>query len=406
MIIRETQPDASRQGFEPHEDIVELAPLIRRVLRARVRDPETVDDLVQETLARVIEARPRVRDDGLSAYAVVTARNLARSLGRAESTRRDHLHRLVDPRTPPDPEEEALRREEAEAVSVALARLSPKEKAAVVARVVGGKDTAAVADELGSTPGGVAVQLARARAKLRVDYLMALQRTTPPSPVCRQVLVALSAGDQRRQQALQAGDHLLHCEHCAGLSESVLQRRRSLAALWPLAGLHRMSEWIAKLMKTPSAQVTTAGITAATVGAVVMANVLGGPAESPPPTNPTGARLVVAGSNEIPISSSRLDDYVGKRVSGRRNVVIESVPANEGLWIGGEEARVFVRLTKPAESGFTARAGQHVSFAGGKVVRNGRGFAARMGVTRAEGAAGLRRGLSHIEVPQGAVKLR
>ncbi|MBA3431062.1 MAG: sigma-70 family RNA polymerase sigma factor, partial [Actinobacteria bacterium] len=141
MIIRETQPDASRQGFEPHEDIVELAPLIRRVLRARVRDPETVEDLVQETLARVIEARPRVRDDGLSAYAVVTARNLARSLGRAESTRRDHLHRLVDPRTPPDPQEEALRREEAEAVSVALARLSPKEKAAVVARVVGGKDT-------------------------------------------------------------------------------------------------------------------------------------------------------------------------------------------------------------------------------------------------------------------------
>ncbi|MBA3430937.1 MAG: hypothetical protein H0U16_05590 [Actinobacteria bacterium] len=149
---------------------------------------------------------------------------------------------------------------------------------------------------------------------------------------------------------------------------------------------------------------TTAGITAATVGAVVMANVLGGPAESPPPTNPTGARLVVAGSNEIPISSSRLDDYVGKRVSGR-NVVIESVPANEGLWIGGEEARVFVRLTKPTESGFTARAGQHMTFAG-TVVRNGPGFAARMGVTRAEGGAGLRQGLSHIEVPQDVVKLR
>ena len=224
-------------------DVLELSPIIRRVLRARVHDPEAVKDLVQETLARVIEARPRIEDDGLTAYAVVTARNLASSLGRDEARRRDHLHRLVDPRTPPTPEEEALRKEEGLAVSAALARLSPVEKAAIVARV-GGKDTMTVARELGSTPGGVAVQLARARAKLRVDYLLTLEKSNPPTPACRQVLVALSAGDQRRQQALDAGDHLLNCDHCASLSEPVMQRRRPLAAMWPISGLVSLKQLI------------------------------------------------------------------------------------------------------------------------------------------------------------------
>ena len=398
MTSRQALPERLPQRGDAHEDVVQLTPLIRRVLSGRVRNPDTVEDLVQETLARVIEARPRIRDDGLSAYAVVTARNLARSLGRAESSRRDHLHRLVDTRTPPDPEEETLRQEEAEAVSAALAKLSPKEKAAVVAREVGGKDTATVARELGSTPGGVAVQLARARAKLRVDYLLALQKTTPPSPVCRPVLVALSAGDQRRQQALDAGDHLLTCEHCASLSEPVLQRRRGLAALLPLAGLQRVGERIAAPMRTPRGQVTTAGVTTAAVAAAVLAN-LGGD-QPRPPQGP----LTVVGAGKIPMSASRLDDYVSKRVSGK-GLLIDSVPANEGFWIGGGNNRVFIRLTKPAESGFTARAGRRVTFAG-TVVKHGPGFARRMGVTRAEGAAELRRGLVHIEAPQSKVEIR
>jgi hypothetical protein len=40
-----------------HEDILELEPLLRRVVGARVRDLDTVDDLVQEALARVIAVR-------------------------------------------------------------------------------------------------------------------------------------------------------------------------------------------------------------------------------------------------------------------------------------------------------------------------------------------------------------
>jgi RNA polymerase sigma factor (sigma-70 family) len=385
-----------------HEDVVQLTPLVRRVLRARVRNPDVVEDLVQETLVRVIEARPRIRDDGLSAYAVVTARNLAKSLGRAESSRRDHLHRLADTRTPPDPEEETLRQEEAEAVSAALGKLSPREKDAVVAREVGGKDTATVAREMGSTPGGVAVQLARARAKLRVDYLLALTKTSPPSPVCRPVLVALSAGDRRRQQALHAGDHLLTCELCAELSEPVLQRKRGLAALLPVAGLQRMADGIATGLKTPRGQAVTAGATATAVAAAIVVANLGGsqPSQPRPPQGP----LFVAGAGRMPTSASRLEDFAGKHVSGER-VLIESVPADEGFWIGEGKSRVFVRLTKPTESGFKARAGQRVTF-GGTIVRNDPRLARRIGVTRAEGGAGLRPGLAHIEAPQSNVELR
>jgi anti-sigma regulatory factor (Ser/Thr protein kinase) len=43
------------------------------------------------------------------------------------------------------------------------------------------------------------------------------------------VLLALSAGDRRRQRDLDAGGHLLACTWCARLSEPLLDRRRSAA---------------------------------------------------------------------------------------------------------------------------------------------------------------------------------
>lgn len=393
-----------------HEDILELTPIIRRVLKARVHDADAVEDLTQETLARLIEARPRISDDGLNAYAVVIARNLVRSLGRDQARRRDHLHRLVDLRTPPSPEEETLRREEGAAVSAALAKLSPREKVAIVGRV-GGKDTATLAQEIDSTPGGVAVQLARARAKLRVDYLLALEKTNPPSPICRQVLVALSAGDRRRQEALEAGDHLLNCEHCASLSEPVLHRRRRLGALWPVPALGHLKEQIGRWLQSPPAQATTVGIAAVAIGAgILLANNVGDapkPAPSQPAKEQTGARpqgaLTVAGGVRKSPSASGLEPYVGKRVRGR-GILIESVPADEGFWIGRTQERVFVRLTQPTESGFRAKAGEHLNFAG-TIVANAPTFARRLGITKAEGAAELRQGV-HIQVPQHNVDFR
>jgi RNA polymerase sigma factor (sigma-70 family) len=210
-----------------HDDVVELAPLLRRVIGARVHDGHVVEDLVQETLTRVIMARQRLEPRALAPYAVVTARNLTRSLATSEQRSRRHAHRLIDLREPVSPEEEALRGEESRAMTTALGKLPEQDQEALVAHEVEGMDTTALAASRDSTPGAVAAQLSRARARLRVEYLLELQQDEPPTARCRPVLLALSAGDRRRQRDLDAGGHLLACAWCARLSEPLLDRRRT-----------------------------------------------------------------------------------------------------------------------------------------------------------------------------------
>jgi RNA polymerase sigma factor (sigma-70 family) len=216
-------------GEFEHGDVVELAPLLRRVIAARVRDGHVVEDLVQEALTRVMAARERLEPRTLAPYAVVTARNLVRSLATSEDRSRRHAHRLIDVREPVLPEEEALRREENRAIKTALGKLPQQDQEALVAHEVEGMDTATLASSRDSTPGAVAAQLSRARAKLRVEYLLELEQAEPPTARCRPVLLALSAGDRRRQRDLDAGGHLLACAWCARLSEALLDRRKVAA---------------------------------------------------------------------------------------------------------------------------------------------------------------------------------
>ena len=216
----------STSGIE-HDDLVELTPVLRRVIAARIREADLVEDLVQETLARVMAARRRLEPRTLAPYAVVTARNLTRSLATNEQRGRRHAHRLIDLREPVLPDEAALRREESQAITTALGRLSRHDQEALVAHEVEGTDTATLAARRDSTPGAVAAQLSRARAKLRVEYLLELEQAEPPTTLCRPVLLALSAGDRRRQRDLDAGGHLLACTWCARLSEPLLDRRRT-----------------------------------------------------------------------------------------------------------------------------------------------------------------------------------
>jgi len=208
-----------------HSSVVELGPLIRRVVRARVQDPHVVDDLVQETLTRVMAARVRIEDHALVPYAVVIARNLVNSLWKSEGRSREQAYRLVDLSIPERPEEEVLQREDSDAVAMALAKLTEPDRDILVAHEVEGEDTASLAARRGSTPGAIAAQLSRTRAKLRVEYLLALDGVDPPTMRCRPVLMSLSAGDRRRQRELDSGSHLLECSVCAALSQSLLERR-------------------------------------------------------------------------------------------------------------------------------------------------------------------------------------
>lgn len=221
--------EVSAEAPREHRDVTDVAallPAVRRFVKARVDDPAAAEDLVQETLARVLAAGARVEPATLERYAIVTARNLVASRWKEQDRHRRHQHRVVDLRPPAAPDEELLEREDREAVSHALASLSEQERHTLLAHEVSGQDTRSLAVELESTAGAVSAQLNRTRARLRVEYLLALERTPPTTDRCRPVLRALSSGDRRRQREVDADRHLLECHLCARLSQPLVGRGR------------------------------------------------------------------------------------------------------------------------------------------------------------------------------------
>ena len=54
-----SEPAGSDLAGPDPPDVARLIPLVRRIVAARVDDRATEDDLVQETLARVLAASPR-----------------------------------------------------------------------------------------------------------------------------------------------------------------------------------------------------------------------------------------------------------------------------------------------------------------------------------------------------------
>jgi RNA polymerase sigma factor (sigma-70 family) len=389
---------STSQDDEQHQAILQLTPLIRRVVAARVNDPQIVDDLVQETFARLLKARPRLDDDALAPFAVVLARNVAVSFVRSRRVEDRHLHRLVDLREPDQPEERALQREEAQAIAAGLARLPARDRTVLLGSEVEGADTTALAEQLGATPGAIAAQLARARAKLRVDYLLAIRGIDLPTVRCRSVLNALSAGDRRRQRALDAGGHLLSCPVCAALSEPLVKRRRALAGLLPIGlpePVAKMRNW---LRSHPGPATAGSG---ALVGVLIVAAILAvhpGQQKRPPPVA-IDRTLISAGQAILPLAGRPpLGRYAGRPVQGQ-GVRVQMVAANEGFWVGtSKRDRVWVQVTRTRESPFRVKTGQRVWFTG-RMVANPPDFPKRVGVTSSEGASLLRQQGYHVEVP-------
>ena len=214
--------EAAPEVAEP--DVAALIPMVRRIIYARVADRTVAEDLVQETLAKVLGAAHRVEPGMLEPYAIVTARHLVASLWKEQDRHRRNEHRVVDLVPVPAPDEELLKEEERLAVSSALGRLSDRERTTLMAHEVAGQDTRSLGSELGMSAGAVAAQLNRSRARLRVEYLLQLHGDDPPTERCRPVLFALSVGDRRRQRELDAARHLLECEVCAAISPPLLER--------------------------------------------------------------------------------------------------------------------------------------------------------------------------------------
>jgi serine/threonine-protein kinase RsbT len=193
----------------------------------RVGRHPAAEDLIQETMLRVLAAAPGIEQGTLEPYTIVTAKHVIASMWRQDDRDRRNQHRLLDPRAVDAPDEGLMVSEQRTAMATALQRLSPEERASLVEHELLGRDTHSMADEAGSTPGAVAARLNRARARLRVEYLLAVEGQDPVTGRCRPVLYALSVGDRRRQREVDAGTHLLECELCARLSVPLLERSQS-----------------------------------------------------------------------------------------------------------------------------------------------------------------------------------
>jgi RNA polymerase sigma factor (sigma-70 family) len=375
---------------EHTSDVARLEPVVRRVVAARVSDPDVVDDLVQETLARVLESRRSLEGGALVAYAVVSAQNLVTSEGRTAHRRQRLEPRLADLSQPRGPEDAVLADEERRALRRALRQLSHEERAFLVAREVEGTDNASLARQLRASPGAVSLRLFRARAKLRVEYLLALCRVEPPTPACRPVLLSLSAGDRRRQHDLDAGGHLLSCASCASLSQDLIQRQRPIPSVWPLLPLAALGRWLHARFRRGRGRARTVAVTTAGVAVAVL---LVARADDP---SACGGTLTVDGTRVAISDTDRLAEMVGRPVEAL-DVPVESAAANEGFWLGCAEGRVWVQLTGEGESPERVTSGQRIAFTGA-VVSHRDDFSRSAGVDGAEGADELDRQQLHLEV--------
>lgn len=143
-----------------------------RFLYRKVWDPDRARDLAQETFVRVLDHEgDEVRNPRAWVFAV--AANLARDEARTVIRRRKHLSLLkneteaADPA--PQPDDAAVRREEAEAARRALEQLSERDRE-VLLLWDGGLSYPEIAEQTGLALGAIGTTLSRARKRLVAAY--------------------------------------------------------------------------------------------------------------------------------------------------------------------------------------------------------------------------------------------
>jgi RNA polymerase sigma factor (sigma-70 family) len=223
-VTEQAPADEALPEGAPDEDVIDLVPMLRRIVAARIGSHPEAEDLVQETLTRVLAAQDRIEAGMVKPYAITTARNLMATMWREQDRDQRNRHRIHDPDEPERADEVVVASEESAAMAVAVQRLDDMERRMLLAHEVDGEATSSLAENTGSTSGAVAARLKRARARLRVEYLLALEQVEPPTERCRAVLLSLSSADRRRQREVEAAQHLLECELCSRLSEPLLAR--------------------------------------------------------------------------------------------------------------------------------------------------------------------------------------
>jgi RNA polymerase sigma factor (sigma-70 family) len=391
-------------------EVIAVEPVIRRVVAARAANPSDVDDLVQDCLERLLAARERLAPEAVLPYAVVTARNLVSSHAKSAMRHAATVPRLLDASEPERPDEALLAGEARDAMMAALARLTGQERSDILAYY---SATPPGTQDQGSR-GALRVRMARTRAKLRLEYLLAFRHLELPTPVCRSVLLAISAGDTRRQREFNAGQHLLDCAVCAALSEPLDRRSIALTAIAIPCGL---AAWTAAKARAHPLQATA--VAAAGSAAVAAAVTLGpqlpasGPVRmthAPVPTAPTSppqdaaiGGLSVAGRSLTDADTRQsLRPLAGRSVNASDVTVVATVTRN-GFWIGSSDARVWVQLIGPLRA-LHIRAGDRVWFTC-TLVANSPSFPALAGVTGSDAVLLARQG-AHLAVSTTRISVR
>jgi RNA polymerase sigma factor (sigma-70 family) len=400
-------------------EVMAVEPVIRRVVAARAANPADIDDLVQDCLERLLAAHGRLAPDAVLPYAIVTARNLVSSHATTAARRARATPRLLDVREPDRPEEMVLAGESRRAMTAALAALSPQERRDILAYYSDHSGPSASApgpsapglnapgaSGRGVGAGALRVRMARTRAKLRLEYLLAFRHIELPTPVCYRVLLAISSGDTRRQRALNAGQHLLDCEACAELSEPLDRRSIALTAITLPGGLLAWAAAKARAQPAHAAASVAAGSAVVAVVAVLGPKVLTSPPHHPRPPIPSSpsspaptmviSQLSIAG-RPVPQASARhsIRPMIGEQVRAS-GVNVESVASHNGFWVGTARARIWVELAGPLET-LRVRPGDRLRFSG-TVVGNNPSYPARIGVSGREGAGLLATQGAHLEV--------
>ena len=81
-------------------DVAALIPMLRRIVAARVGSHPSAEDLVQETLVRVLAARDRIEPGMVEPYAIATVRNVMATMWREQDREQRNRHRAHDPSEP------------------------------------------------------------------------------------------------------------------------------------------------------------------------------------------------------------------------------------------------------------------------------------------------------------------
>lgn len=376
-----------------------VEPVIRRVVAARAANHADIDDLVQDCLERLLVARERLAPEAVLPYAVVTARNLVSSHAKTASRRAAAASRALDAAEPERPDDVLLAGEARAAMTAALARLSDQERRDILAYYSDASSPAGA--QARESRGALRVRMARTRAKLRLEYLLAFRHVELPSPACRSVLLAISAGDTRRQRELGAGQHLLDCATCATLSEPLDRRSVALTAI-AIPGA--LAAWAAG--KARAHPVHAAVSVAAGSAVVAAAAVVGSQAASPGPAAPAHVPVSsapVAVISQLSVAGRAVSDAEAQRslrpLIGRTatatGVTVEAAVTRNGFWVGSSRGRIWVQLTGPLRP-LQIRAGDRVRFTG-TLTGNASSYPAQAGLHGSDAALLARQG-AHLTV--------